>query len=204
MPERADVAAVRLWNRDDEAETTRFGQLLAHYHHATEREKSSGSAAESYEKTGVHQHYVDAAPESHTVREQNPDQAPVAPLPEAYRAEIDDPRRAFRRATVLLAHLPSAIDGCAVLTDAGARHPGGPPRLELKRLWVEPSARGRGTAGGLVRAAIESAEATDAVVQLSVWSWREGAIRLYERLGFRNVPSWDPRPDLVCFERSPA
>ncbi|TAJ46766.1 MAG: GNAT family N-acetyltransferase [Herbiconiux sp.] len=200
MPERADATTVRLWNRDDDAETSRLSELLTHYHRATESEKAQWAATEPCEKTGVHRHYVDATPESHTVR----NQVRAARLPEAYRAEIDDPHRAFRTAAVLLAHAPDTVVGCAVLADAGDGHRSEPPQLELKRLWVEPAARGHGAAAGLVRAAIESAEHAEAVLRLSVWSWRDGAIRLYERLGFVVVASWDARPDLVCLERSPS
>jgi len=157
MTERADVATVRPWNRDDAAQTTRLAHLLTQYHRATEDEKERHVAAERYEKTGVHRHYVDAPPESHTVR------SPV-----------------------------------------GIRSSDGRPQLELKRLWVEPAARGHGIADVLVRAAIETAEHAGAVLRLSVRNWREGAIRLYERLGFTRVHSWDARPHLLCLERSPS
>jgi ribosomal protein S18 acetylase RimI-like enzyme len=41
-----------------------------------------------------------------------------------------------------------------------------------------------------------------AAFALSVWSWRVGAIGLYEKLGFAVVDSWDERADLVCMERA--
>jgi len=200
MTERAEVTAVRLWNRDDAAETSRLAELLTHYHRATESEKVQWAANEPYEKTGVDPHYVDATPVFRTVRSR----ARSERLPDAYRAEIDDPRHAFRAASVLLAHAPDTIVGCAVLVDAGDGHRSEPPQLELKRLWVEPAARGHGVAAALLRAAIERADHAEAVLRLSVWSWREGAIRLYERLGFVMVASWDTRPDLICLERSPS
>jgi hypothetical protein len=39
-------------------------------------------------------------------------------------------------------------------------------------------------------------------VAFAVWSWRTGALGLYEKLGFAVVDSWDERDDLVCMERA--
>ncbi|MFI8519634.1 GNAT family N-acetyltransferase [Streptomyces sp. NPDC085481] len=117
-----------------------------------------------------------------------------AGLPDGYRAEAEDPAAAFAADTVLLAtatgaHRPAA---CAVLTADG----------EIKRLWVEPAARGNGLAAALVTEAVRRAdEAGVPAVRLSVWRWREPALALYRRLGFESVASWDPRPELLCLER---
>lgn len=119
----------------------------------------------------------------------------VEDLPERYRAEIQDPGTAFDRCAVFLASCPGAV-GCVVVTPA---HDG---RVEIKRVWTDPDSRGRGIAAALVTATVD--HATDAgarVVQLSVWNWRTGAIRLYERLGFTTTGSWDPRDQLLCLER---
>ncbi|WNM24149.1 GNAT family N-acetyltransferase [Demequina capsici] len=117
-------------------------------------------------------------------------------LPERYRVETDDAPRAFAHADVFVAHDSDAPVGCAVLSD---------PRdgaSEIKRLWVDPVARGRGHAGQLIDAAVATAIARgDDAVRLTVWSWRQGAVALYRSRGFVEVPSWDARPDLVCMER---
>ncbi|MCS5713410.1 GNAT family N-acetyltransferase [Herbiconiux sp. CPCC 205716] len=118
-----------------------------------------------------------------------------------YRAEIDDPLDAFTGSTVLVARdrtetTPADALGMLVLAPAGDGW------FEVKRLWVEPSARGRGTARALLRAAAERAEGQGAGLRLSVWEWRGAALALYETMGFRRVPSWDPRPGLVCLERA--
>jgi len=73
---------------------------------------------------------------------------------------------------------------------------------EVKRLWVDPSQRGRGLATGLLQAAVtEAGRAGADGVRLSVWDWRRNAIAVYERLGFVEVESWDPRANLVCMQR---
>jgi ribosomal protein S18 acetylase RimI-like enzyme len=115
--------------------------------------------------------------------------AGVADLPDRYSAEVVDPRTAFAGDVVLVARHAGAAAGCVVVTTPAAG------RTELKRLWVDPAARGRGIAATLVRAALAEATGT---LRLSVWRWRHDAIALYERLGFTTVPSWDDRPDLVC------
>jgi ribosomal protein S18 acetylase RimI-like enzyme len=118
----------------------------------------------------------------------------VADLPGRYRREIDDPAVAFAGDTVLVARSGGSAVGCVVLTGAGG---------EIKRLWVDPAARGRGVAATLVHAALDRAAAADvATVRLSVWCWRTGAISLYERLGFRVVEPWDLRDGLVCMART--
>lgn len=122
--------------------------------------------------------------------------AEVSELPEKYRTEVDDPYAAFGDGTVLLAWKDGTPVGCLVVTWPEHHH------SELKRLWVFPVARGAGLASELVECGITEASRMGAsVVRLSVWSWRNGAIKLYERLGFKIVPTWDDRPDLVCLER---
>jgi len=37
-------------------------------------------------------------------------------------------------------------------------------------------------------------------VLLSVWEWREPALRMYRTAGFGVVSSWDERPGLRCLE----
>jgi ribosomal protein S18 acetylase RimI-like enzyme len=123
----------------------------------------------------------------------------VAGLPPVYRTEAEDPAAAFAADTVLLA-TPAGDDapgGCVVLK---APRDGRPP--EIKRLWVAPGARRKGLARALMDEALRRAAASGAsAVRLTVWDWREEPLALYETLGFTTVPSWDPRPGLICLEK---
>ncbi|WP_445269442.1 GNAT family N-acetyltransferase [Streptomyces sp. DSM 41634] len=123
--------------------------------------------------------------------------ADVDGLPDRYQAEISDPRTAFVDDAVLLALSGDTAVGCLVVTaPAGGRS-------EIKRLWTDPAFRGRGIASGLLGAALaHAAESGVSGVGLSVWSWRTGAIALYERLGFVITESWDERDQLVCMQRA--
>lgn len=124
------------------------------------------------------------------------DVADVDALPDRYRAEISDPRTAFADDVVLVARSGGAAVGCLVVTAPADG------QLEIKRLWTDPAYRGRGVASGLLGAAIaHAAESGAGAVRLSVWSWRTGAIALYERFGFVVTESWDDRDQLVCLER---
>lgn len=121
----------------------------------------------------------------------------VDELPDRYRSEIRSPRSAFADDTVVVARDGRAVVGCVVVTAPveGAS--------EIKRLWVDPSVRGRGVASALVEGALaHAAESGASRVRLSVWSWRSGAIALYERAGFGVVDSWDARDGLVCMEHA--
>jgi putative acetyltransferase len=117
-------------------------------------------------------------------------------LPARYRAEVEDPGTAFAGDTVLVALAAGTAVGCVVVTAPAEG------RSEVKRLWTDPAFRGRGIASALLRAAVTASAAAGArAVRLSVWSWRTGAIALYERLGFTVTESWDERGELVCMER---
>lgn len=112
------------------------------------------------------------------------------------RREVEDPRDAFRGQSVLVASTGSQAVGCVVLT---APQDG---RCEIKRLWTDPSCRGRGVASSLVDAALaEAAAAGAATVELTVWRWRTAAIAWYERLGFARCAPRDDRAGLVCMQR---
>ncbi|MEJ2856884.1 MULTISPECIES: GNAT family N-acetyltransferase [unclassified Saccharothrix] len=118
-------------------------------------------------------------------------------LPDRYKAEVLDPRSAFADDVVLVALSGDTAVGCLVVT---APVDG---RTEVKRLWTDPAFRGRGVASGLVEAALaHCADSGVGTVRLSVWKWREGAIALYERLGFTVAESWEERDQLVCMERA--
>lgn len=123
--------------------------------------------------------------------------AAASALPERYRREVEDPVCALAGTTVLVAETAGDVFGMVVLT---ASEQG---RCEVKRLWTVPVARCRGVAAALVDEACRLAAARgDSVVALTVWRWRNGARRLYARLGFDEAESWEGRAELVCMERS--
>ncbi|WP_200810940.1 GNAT family N-acetyltransferase [Demequina sp. NBRC 110057] len=132
-----------------------------------------------------------------TEREKGGRVSGASALPERYRREIEDPAAALAGTTVLIAEGEGEPLGMVVLAapDLG--------RCEVKRLWTLPAARGRGVGASLIEAACELAAGRgDDVVALTVWRWREGARRLYARLGFVEVDSWEARADLVCYARA--
>lgn len=115
-------------------------------------------------------------------------------LPAGYRAEAARPDAAYAGAAVYLAELGSSAVGVAVVrsTEGAA---------EIKRLWTDPAVRGLGAGSALIDAVLEEHAEP---VRLSVWDWRDDAMRLYVSRGFVRVPSWDERPRLVCMERPSA
>ena len=116
-------------------------------------------------------------------------------LPDRYLPEIDDPAAAYAGHRVLVAQLGDRIVGVVVLAVRDRI-------AEVKRLWAAPAVRGRGVGSALLDAAVRAASGLGASeVRLSVWDWREGAVRLYESRGFARVPSWDDRARLVCMVR---
>jgi GNAT superfamily N-acetyltransferase len=115
-------------------------------------------------------------------------------LPASYRAEAASPDAAYAGSSVYLAELGSAAVGVAVLRRAE-------DATEIKRLWADPGARGRGVGSALLDAVLQEHREP---VRLSVWDWRNAAIRLYLSRGFIRVPSWDARPRLICMERAEA
>ncbi|WP_208617672.1 GNAT family N-acetyltransferase [Microbacterium oxydans] len=120
---------------------------------------------------------------------------PAAPLPERYRREVEDPSAAYAGYRVLIAQLAERVVGVVVLTSRDGI-------AEIKRLWAVPAARGRGVGSALLDSAVHAAAESGATeVRLSVWDWRQGALRLYESRGFERVPSWDDRERLVCMVR---
>lgn len=118
---------------------------------------------------------------------------PLGSLPENYQSEIGNPAAAYAGYRVVVADVDGQPAGVVVVG-------GAPGAYEIKRLWAEPRARGRGVGRALLAAAIDS---TDGPLSLTVWHWRAPAIRLYESLGFVRVASWDARPGLVCMVRNP-
>ncbi len=109
---------------------------------------------------------------------------------------------------LLLAHSPDGRTylGCVALRprpDAkmrsasdGASGASGPP-CELKRFYVSPGARGMGVGEALARAACRSAEDlgyTEAVID--TLPSMAAALRLYEKLGFVEIPPYYETPIL--------
>ncbi|WP_084101494.1 GNAT family N-acetyltransferase [Demequina sp. NBRC 110051] len=132
-----------------------------------------------------------------TEREKGAEVTTASALPERYRREAEDPAVALAGTTVLLAEAAGEALGMVVLTRSEQG------RCEIKRLWTVPVARGRGVAAALiVEACAVAGVRGDEVLALTVWCWREGARRLYARLGFAEVDSWEARADLVCMERA--
>lgn len=112
-------------------------------------------------------------------------------LPAAYHREVDEPALAYAGSHVLVAELDGRGVGVVVVKP-------GDEASEIKRLWADPSVRGRGVGSALLEAAIALAPGA---VRLSVWDWRPDPIRLYESRGFVRVPSWEARERLICMER---
>lgn len=113
--------------------------------------------------------------------------APEGPLPQRYQDEIDHPEGLL--ADTLLARADGVTLGMVTLK----AHDG---QVEIKRLWVDPQARGTGAGRALTGAAIERAGALP--VTLTVWDWRTAPIALYRSLGFTENASWDDRDHLLC------
>ncbi|NUT73354.1 GNAT family N-acetyltransferase [Pseudarthrobacter sp. C4D7] len=113
-----------------------------------------------------------------------------ADLPERYRQEVEHPERAYQGAVVYVAELGESPVGVVVVQQAANAR-------EIKRVWVEPSARGHRLGSALMAAALRQ---RDLPIRLTVWDWRDDAIRLYGNHGFSPVPSWDERPRLLCME----
>lgn len=112
------------------------------------------------------------------------------PLAPVYAAEIAAPD--IPDSDVLLAERDGRIVGMVVLRVEGAD-------AEIKRLWVDPAARGGGAGGALIAEAARRATGAGAAsLRLSVWDWRHDALALYRSRGFVEVPSWETRERLVC------
>ncbi|MFS0718454.1 GNAT family N-acetyltransferase [Arthrobacter sp. 1P04PC] len=116
-------------------------------------------------------------------------------LPERYRREVENPARAYSGAAVLVADSGYGPAGVITVHRACAA-------WEIKRVWVDPASRGQRVGAALLDTALKFVAANGHdPVRLTVWDWREDAIRLYRRGGFVPVPSWEDRHQLLCMER---
>jgi ribosomal protein S18 acetylase RimI-like enzyme len=124
------------------------------------------------------------------------------PLAPGYAAEIADPAAAFAGSSVLIAERGDEVLGMVVLRVPRMGGANAAGDAEIKRLWVDPAARGAGVGSALLAEAATRARAAGAAsLRLSVWDWRDDAIGLYESRGFSRAPSWETRPQLVCLVR---
>jgi GNAT superfamily N-acetyltransferase len=113
-----------------------------------------------------------------------------------YGNEDLGPSPVKRDARFVLACLGATPVGCVSVQSHG-------PDMELKRMFVTPSARGTGVAPRLVEAAV--ALAGDARVILETGVRQPEAIRLYEKCGFTRIPNYQPYdqdPLSVCYALS--
>ena len=90
---------------------------------------------------------------------------------------------------LLLALLDDVPAGCVALRALD------PPRCEMKRLFVRPSARGRGIGVALVSRVLDEARALEylEIVLDTIPSMTE-AQQVYERFGFRDIPAYRVNP----------
>lgn len=103
------------------------------------------------------------------------------------------PQQFLAPGTFLLAELDGIAVGC------GGVRPSGGDAAEIKRMYVDPAARGRGIARGLLRALVAHARARGLTrLLLETGTAQPEAISLYESEGWTPVPPFghyadDPR-----------
>ncbi|MFS0866676.1 GNAT family N-acetyltransferase [Microbacterium sp. 179-B 1A2 NHS] len=117
--------------------------------------------------------------------------APADQLPERYRHEVARPAESLTGTRVIIATADGEDCGLVVVGTSASG------ASEIKRFWTRPAARGRGVGSALISEALRD---VDRPIRLSVWEWREPAIRLYQKLGFVSAVPWDDREGLLCLE----
>ena len=66
---------------------------------------------------------------------------------------------------------------------------------EMKRLWVQPEARGRGLGGALIAAIVDAARTAGyREMRLDTLPTMHGALAGYAKAGFREIPAYYPTP----------
>jgi GNAT superfamily N-acetyltransferase len=104
----------------------------------------------------------------------------------AFDGDLDDPAATY-------AALWVAVDGDEVVGSVALRDLGG-GTVELKRMYLRPSERGRGLGRSLLTLALDWARANDVrIVRLDTSERMVAAQRLYEAYGFERVPGDAPR-----------
>ena len=109
-------------------------------------------------------------------------------------ADVDVPR-----AVLVVAYADGNPVGC------GALRPYQTDIAEVKRMYTVPAWRGRGVAAAVL-AELERQARTFGypIMRLETGDRQPGAIRLYERSGYRHIPTFGPYvawSDSVCFEK---
>jgi putative acetyltransferase len=93
---------------------------------------------------------------------------------------------ASARSIFLVAEQDGALVGCGA-----AKHCG--EWAELKRMYLRPEVRGRGIAAAMLDTLLQWARGEGlARVRLETGHVSEGALRLYRRAGFREIPAFPP------------
>ena len=109
-------------------------------------------------------------------------------------ADLDGPRSVF-----VVAYADGEPVGC------GALRPFDDDIAEVKRMYTVPAWRGRGVAAASWPSSNGTARAFGyPTMRLETGDRQPGAIRLYERSGYRHIPPFGPYvawDDSVCFEK---
>jgi GNAT superfamily N-acetyltransferase len=89
--------------------------------------------------------------------------------------------------------LAAFLDGVVVGCGGICRHPEGDDVAEIRRMYVDPAARGQGI-GARILAELEGRALAlgYTAVRLETGVEQREAIRLYERYGFTPAPCWGP------------
>jgi len=99
------------------------------------------------------------------------------------------------RGRLLLAGAPGAWDGCVALRPLAVAHAPFGTVGEVKRLYVRPAARGRGTGRALMLALIDVARRIGyRELRLDTLAPMAEARALYAALGFREIPRYYDNP----------
>ncbi len=129
-----------------------------------------------------------------TAQEMNSDPEEFLPFIDGYATF---PGVFANRGDFLLALAGDQAVGCIGLKELS------PETCEMKSLWVNPTARGQGLAEALILASLKSAASLGYErITLDVLPSRQGAIKLYRKLGFRAAPlSHDYTFEMMGFGR---
>ena len=104
-----------------------------------------------------------------------------------FERELDELPGFYR--AILLAERDGAVVGCAAVRELAAE------TAELKRLYVQPQARGLGLGRQLTLSAIHRArDAGFRAVRLDTLPEMTAAVELYRSLGFREIPAYRHNP----------